>query len=113
MKRYPCLVKKKLCKTEVHAMLDREEVDEHGDALTAAEFDALCNYQDSAKSVLTAEKKLVQLSGKALFPGDIAPEIANISSGTITVHGEERVILQGRKNRNPDGTVNYTELDVM
>ena len=65
------------------------------------------------KTVLTAEKKLVQLSGVALFPGDIAPDLPNLSGGTIEVNGEKRRIFQGRKARNPDGTVNYSELDVM
>ena len=55
----------------------------------------------------------IQLSGTALFRGDIAPGVAVISGGTVTVFGETRNILQGMKARNPDGTVNYTRLDII
>lgn len=111
--RYSCLVAKKYCKTNVHVELEREGVNNDGDSFDPIIIDAKCNFQDSAKTVLTAEKKLIQLSGTALFPGDIAPDLPAISGGTITVYGEERRIFQGKKARNPDGTVNYCELDVM
>ncbi len=108
--RYPCLVQERYCTTPIHVCLTQEGLSEDGAPLTAFEGDLRCNYQDSAKTVLTAEQKLVQLSGVALFPGDICPELAAISGGTVTVHGEERQVFQGTKARNPDGTVNYTEL---
>ena len=69
-----------------------------------------CNYQDKARTVLTAEKKLVEVTGSALFPGDICPELPAISGGTAFVLGGKRRILQGKKARNPDGTVNYMEV---
>ena len=36
-----------------------------------------------------------------------------IVGGEITVFGVKRRIWQGEKARNPDGTVNYTRLDVI
>ena len=111
--KYPCLVPKRLCKTPVHVHLESEEIGNTGAPLHVAELDLLCSFQDKAKTVLTAEKKLVQLTGTALFPGDIAPDMPALSGGTITVYGEERRILQGSKNRNPDGTVNYCRLEVV
>lgn len=69
-----------------------------------------CNYQDKAKTVLTAEKKLIEITGAALFPGDICPELPVISGGSAVIFGGKRRILEGRKSRNPDGTVNYTEV---
>ncbi|MCQ4648366.1 hypothetical protein NE477_22180 [Blautia marasmi] len=79
----------------------------------AFEGDLRCNYQDSAKTVIDKEQKYVQLSGTALFRGDIAPKVAVISGGTVTVFGETRNILQGMKARNPDGSVNYARLDII
>lgn len=111
--RYPCLVKKRDCKTKVTVKLHTEEINQYGEPIKGADFTGMCNYQDSAKTVLTAEKKLVQLSGVALFPGDIAPELPTLSGGTLIVNGVERTIFQGRKARNPDGTVNFCELDVV
>lgn len=111
--KYPCLVPGRLCKTQVHVHLESEEIDNMGAPLHVVDLDLLCNFQDRAKTVLTAEKKLVQLTGTALFPGDIAPDMPSLSGGTITVYGEERRIQQGSKNRNPDGTVNYCRLEVV
>ena len=111
--KYPKLVRPEVCRTKIHVEIEQEGVTEDGEPIPAYEADLLCNYQDSAKTVLTAEQKLVQLSGTALFDGDIAPDIPAISGGTVTVCGVERRIFQGWKCRNPDGTVNYTRLDVI
>lgn len=108
--KYPCLVEKRLCKTDIHIEITQEGLNKYGEPLEAVVIDTKCNYQDTTKTVLTAEKKLVQLSGIALFPGDIVPTLPTISGGTVMVHGVERNIFQGTKARNPDGTVNYCEL---
>lgn len=108
--KYPCLVLNRLCKTDISLMLEQEEVTEYGEPLPAFLYSGKCNYQDKAKTILTAEKKLVQITGTALFPGDICPDLPVISGGTAVVFGVERRIQQGMKARNPDGTVNYTEV---
>lgn len=108
--RYPSLVPRKLCKTEISLELDQEGLNEYGEPLELVYFAGKCNYQDCAKTVLTAEKKLIEITGKALFPGDICPDLAVITGGSAIVCGVKRRILQGCKARNPDGTVNYTEI---
>ena len=60
--------------------------------------------------MLTEEKKMVQITGTALFPGDICPGLAVISGGSAELFGVKRRIEQGTKARNPDGSVNYTEV---
>ena len=82
---YPKLVREKECKTDIHVVLYKEEVTEYGEPIIALEKDLKCNYQD----------------------------IPDISGGTVTVFGETRNIYQGTKARNPDGTVNFTELEIM
>lgn len=77
------------------------------------DLDLTCNFQDRAKTILTTEKKLVQITGTALFPGDIAPDFPTLSGGIVTIFGEDRRIEQGMKARNPDGTVNYSQLEVV
>ena len=111
--KYPCLVDKRFCKTPIHVVIEQEGVDKYGDPLESVIIDTFCNYQDKAKTVLTAEKKLIQLSGCALIPGDVAPSLPTISGGSITVNGVKRRIYEGTKARNPDNTVNYTRLDVV
>lgn len=108
--KYPCLVPKRLCKTDIHICIVREGLTEDGGPIPAFEADLKCNYQDTAKTVITAEGKQVQLSGVAMFPGDICPEFPVISGGKVTIFGVKRGIFQANKARNPDGTVNFTEL---
>lgn len=108
--KYPCLVPKRLCKTDITLEFDQEGLNEYGEKLPAITYTGKCNYQDKAKTIRTTEKKLVEITGCALFPGDICPKLPVISGGTATVFGVERRIQQGTKSRNPDGTVNFTEV---
>lgn len=111
--RYPCLVPERLCKTDIHVELVKEGLDKYGEEPPKVVLDLKCNFQDKAKTIYTAEKKLVQVTGTALFPGDIAPELPLVCGGTVTVFGVQRRIVQGTKARNPDGTVNYCRLEVV
>ncbi|MCI6467452.1 MAG: hypothetical protein MSA90_18560 [Faecalicatena sp.] len=110
---YPCLVLPQFCKTDIHIEIYGEGIDKNGGPEILFAGDLKCNYQDNAKTVLTPEKKLVQLSGSAFFPGDISPCVPAISSGIVTVFGVPRDIFKGEKARNPDGTVNYTRIDLV
>ena len=110
--KYPSLIDKRFCKTLITVSLYAEGNDEDGEPLPGVEFEGLCNYQGSAKTVLTADKRLIQLSGQAYFIGDIAPGLAVISDGEVEIYGEKRSVAQGMKARNPDGTVNYTRIDL-
>lgn len=108
--KYPCLVPKRLCRTDISISFDREGLNKYGEPLPVVKYTGKCNYQDKAKTVMTVEKKLIQVTGTALFPGDICPDLPVISGGTAVIFGTERRIQQGCKARNPDGTVNYTEV---
>ena len=79
---------------------------------TVAQFTGLSNWRSGGKTYDTNEKHDVRLAGRAYFPGDIAPALAEISSGEAVVFGMTRRIISGEKSRNPDGTVNYTRLDL-
>ena len=74
---------------------------------------ALVNMQSKAKTVYTKEQKIVQVSAVLLFDGDIAPDSPTLSGGFVILDGVKRNIVQGTKHRNPDGKVNFTELDVI
>lgn len=111
--RFPCLVLKSVCKTPITVTVYRDGISEDGEPLEALKITALCNYQDKAKTVITADKQLVQLSAQAYFVSDIAPDSPDISNGEVIVNGVKRRIYQGEKARNPDGTVNYTRLDLI
>ncbi len=129
--KFPSLVKKQFCKTPVEVTIYGEGVTEDGAPVVAFECknlypceslypsnllcggNALCNVQSKAKTVYTKEQKIVQVSAVLLFDGDIAPNSTTLSGGFVILDGVKRNIIQGTKNRNPDGAVNFTELDVI
>ena len=106
--RYPKLVINP--KTEVLVTLYSDEIGECGERIVIENKKLKCNYQDKAKKVLTKNKEELQINGTVYFDGDIAPELPTISSGTCVVFGKEFTIIEGKKARNLDGTVNYTVL---
>lgn len=111
--KYPCLVPKRLCKTDAEVIIRSEEADREGDFPELFRAALKCNLQTKAYKTLTPDKCLITLSGKALFSGDICPEVEEISSGTVNIGSHEYGIYKGSKARNPDGTVNFTELELM
>ncbi|MBQ5399348.1 MAG: hypothetical protein IIU14_07950 [Ruminococcus sp.] len=111
--KYPALVPRTICKTPVRVVIFGEGLSEDGEPVKAFEADLLCNYQDGAKTTLTDREKEVKISGSALFFGDICESLATFSDGEVTVFGVTRKIAKGSKARNPDGTVNYTRLDLI
>lgn len=108
--KYPKVIPRAACTIPIRVTLHGEGLNEDGGSVIIYEADLFCNYQSTGKTVLTADKKLVQLSGVAYFHEDFCPDIPDISGGTAKVFGVERTIFQGIKARNPDGTVNYIEL---
>lgn len=111
--KYPSLVPDAVCKTPISLTIYMGELSENGAPVVAATYEGRCNYQDSAQRVYTDDKHYFQLSGKALFNGDICPELAVIADGEAVIFGETRKIYRGTKARNPDGSVNYTEIQLM
>lgn len=111
--KFPDLVQPRFCKTPVSVALCGEGLSEDGSPEIIFEAELMCNYQDGAKTVLNDRQKKVEISGKALFCGDICPDVPEITGGTAEIFSVRRQIAGGKKHRNPDGTVNYTELDVI
>jgi len=108
---WPRLVPGRVCKTPCRVVL-ANGADENGAPLIAADLTLNCNWQDKTRQVLNAERQVIQLAGAALFDGDIAPEL-DILAGEVEIYGKLWTIHQGSKCRNPDGTVNYTRLELM
>lgn len=70
-------------------------------------FDGKCIYTDKTRQVMTAEKQLVTLSGKAVIEGNIS-----ISEGYIKKDGSKKNIFSIERPLNPDGSVFSTELNL-
>lgn len=108
--KYPCLVPAAVCRTPITLVIEREELDEDGAPVTVFTYEGRCNWQDSGRVELTGEQKYVRITGRAYFPGDICPGVSHLTGGYGEIFGERRDIAEGIKARNPDGTVNYTEV---
>lgn len=110
---YPCLVQKRFCKTPVDVVIEIDEMNEDGELTEAFRASTKCNLQMGARASFTKDKEKIELSGVALFIGDLCPSLPVIASGTVTIDGREYSINKGTKNYNPDGTVNYTTLELI
>ena len=110
--KFPQLVLPQFCQTPITVTVNQEGLSEDGEPLEAFRANLKCNYQDSVKTVLTEQKKLVQITGSAYFVGDIAPYLPTLSGGTAIVFGIVRRIVDSRKARNQEVTDNYTYIGV-
>lgn len=108
---WPRLVPPRVCKTLCAVNLIGG-TGEDGAPVVVAALELPCNWQDKPRQIMEAEKHLIQLSGTALFDGDIAPEV-DVLAGAVEIYGKSWTIYRGSKARNPDGTVNYTRLELM
>ena len=111
--KFPCLVDKRFCKTPIKVSIDSTELNEDGELTQSLELATTCNLQMGARVSLTKDKEKIELSGVALFIGDLCPTMPVIASGTATINGQEYSINKGTKNYNLDGTVNYTTLELI
>ena len=111
--KFPCLIDKRYCKTPIGLTIEGAELTEDGELEAAYTIVTTCNLQMGARVSLTKDKEKIELSGVALFIGDLCPNLPVIASGTATINGQEYSINKGTKNYNPDGTVNYTTLDLI
>ena len=111
--KFPCLVDKRFCKTPIQVDIDSTELSEDGELTQSLELATTCNLQMGARVSLTKDKEKIELSGVALFIGDLCPSLPIIASGTVTIDGQEYSINKGTKNYNLDGTVNYTTLELI
>lgn len=74
-------------------------------------FDGKCNFSEKSRTVLNEHRQVVNLSGKAIFKGDINP--GKLIKGYVDINGTKRTIYKSSKPRNPDGSIYSTELDLM
>lgn len=110
--KWPELVPERTCITPITVMLTNG-VTESGAPKEIIIKDKKCNYSEKTKQVLDAERRLVTLCATVLMNGDVAPEIKAIE-GYVSVDGSAKLLIaRSERPRNPDGTVNYTRLELM
>lgn len=110
--KYPELVPDRICTTAV-TVYRTDGLNRDGSPKKTVIFDGKCFYSEKSKTKLTADKQLITLSGEALFNSDIAPDTDVITGEAVLLSGVRRVIYSSEKCRNPNGTVNYTRLELI
>ena len=115
----------KLLNNKCDVKLYQEGLSEEGEPLTSLDLtNQKCRFIEKTKIIITADGKKVELVGKVILLGDIAPNIKKISGGKVSnvitlINGKEVVneskyeIYQASRPRNPDGTVHHTTLELM
>ena len=111
--KFPCLIDKRFCKTPIKVTIDSNELNEDGELVKSIEIETFCNLQMGSRVSMTKDKENIELSGIALFVGDICPTMPIISNGNVEIDGNTYSINKGTKNYNPDGTVNFTTLELV
>lgn len=111
--RYPDLVRDSMCKTFAKVSINKSDAyDEDGEPVEGYVYSGRCNYQEKAHTIITADKRKVEVTGKCLFNGDILPDVNTLDGGMVNILGRDRKIEYSFKARNPDGTVNFTQLEI-
>lgn len=113
MAYYPKLVPESVAKFPAAVEIEQEGVDDTGEPLATITVNKNCNYQETTEKVYGNGKVDIVVRAKCYFDGDICSSVNTISGGYVTVLGNRRRIKAGTKAYNPDGTVNFTciELD--
>lgn len=115
----------RLLNNKCNIKLYQEGLSEEGEPLTSLNLEnQKCRFVEKTKIIITADGKKVELVGKVILLGDIAPNIKKISGGevsnvTTVIDGKEVIneskyeIYQASRPRNPDGSVHHTTLELM
>lgn len=109
--KWPELVPDRVC-TAPCRIFRTKGLNRDGSHKQLTSFEGNCHHVEKSHTVLNAEKQLITLSGTALFNGDIAPGSAVIE-GSAEISGRTYIIYSSEKAKNPDGTVNYTRLELI
>ena len=110
---YPCLIPDWALNATVKVLIAGDGVSEDGEMLPELKLEKKCNIQLKNEQKLDSKKQSVSLTGKAYFQGDICPDIRTIKGGSLVCNGVTYGIHAGSKALNFDGTVNYTELELV
>ena len=88
--------------------LDAKGLNKDGEPEKAKPISTKCMWSEHTKRVYTADGKQVILNGQVIVKGDIAPNMPEISSGTVQVGKRVMHIHEAARPKNPDGTVHHT-----
>ena len=96
-----------LCNVKLY----QEGLSEEGEPLTSLNLEnQKCRFVEKLKTIINSDGKKVELVGKVILLGDIAPNIKKISGGEVIINDSRYEIYQASRPRNPDGSVHHLSL---
>lgn len=105
---------KKLLNNECDVTIYQEGLSEEGEPLTSLDLKKQkCRFVETTKIIISSDGRKIQLVGKVILLGDIAPNVKKISGGQVIINDIQYEIYQASKPRNPDGTVHHTTLELI
>lgn len=105
---------KRLLNNECDVIIYQEGLSEEGEPLTSLNLKKQkCRFVEKTKIIISPDGKKVELIGKVILLGDLAPNIKKISGGEVIINDSKYEIYQASRPRNPDGTVYMTTLELM
>lgn len=113
---------KNLLNLECTVKLTGSGISEEGEPILIEVGSFSCSFSEKSKVIINPDGTRIDLLGKILIEGDVAPNIPKISTGEISVYkkngnkkiGEKTVqIFSTNRPRNPDGTIHHTTFEVM
>lgn len=109
--KYPKLVPDSVCVTSCK-VYRTDGLNRDGSKKKTVVFEGKCFHSEKATQKLNAEKQLISLSGEVLFNGDIADDSSAID-GYVEIGEKEYKINASQKGKNPDGSVNFTRIELV
>lgn len=110
--KWPRLVAPFAASTQVSCCVDAEGIDEDGAPVAGARWSGPANWQDASARTYHAADEATDVAAVVYIDGDAFPDVAFLTGGKVEAFGGSLRIAKGSKARNPDGTVNYTRLDL-
>lgn len=104
----------KLLNNKCDVILYQEGLSEEGEPLTSLDLkNQKCRFVEKTKVIISPEGKKVELIGKVILSGNIAPKIKKINGGEVIINDSKYEIYQASRPRNPDGSVHHTTLELI
>jgi hypothetical protein len=72
-------------------------------------YTGTCNLSEKSKTVRQPDGTIIQLNATLTICGDIAPSVP-VLTGIADIAGRSWNVATSARPRNPDGTINHTEL---
>ena len=94
---------KRLLNNECNVIIYQEGLSEDGEPLTSLILkNQNCRFVENTKVIISSDGRKIELVGKVILMGNIAPNIKKISGGQVIINSTEYEIYQASRPRNPD-----------